>query len=389
METLQKYFDAMLADTPTDFHRYLWNKIDWEERMIGLKGPRGVGKTTMLLQYAKEKLDRNTTLFVNAEDLFFTSHTIVDLADEFVRHGGKVLMIDEVHKYENWSRELKLIYDYHAQLKVIFTGSSILDIEHGEADLSRRVVAYDMQGLSFREYLSFNHIADIPTATLSEIIEHKTQIPNGFHPYIYFQKYLQMGYYPFAVEPNFERKLLQTITKTLEIDIPQYTEMTVANVRKMKQLLSIVSESVPFKPNMTSIAQVLEVSRNIIPEWFVYMERAGLIAQLRSETKGIRNLGKVDKIYLDNPNIMYVIGKQNVDIGNLRETFFYNQTKAQHEVKASTEADFKIGALTFEVGGKNKKQKQIVNIENAFIVKDDIETGYMNVVPLWAFGLLY
>lgn len=389
METLQKYFDAMLADTPTGFHRYLWNKIDWEERMIGLKGPRGIGKTTMLLQYAKEKLDRNTTLFVNAEDLYFTSHTIVDLADEFVRHGGKVLMIDEVHKYENWSRELKLIYDYHAQLKVIFTGSSILDIEHGEADLSRRVVAYDMQGLSFREYLSFNHIADIPTATLSEIIEHKTQIPNGFHPYIYFQKYLQMGYYPFAVEPNFERKLLQTITKTLEIDIPQYTEMTVANVRKMKQLLSIVSESVPFKPNMTSIAQVLEVSRNIIPEWFVYMERAGLIAQLRSETKGIRNLGKVDKIYLDNPNIMYVIGKRNVDIGNLRETFFYNQTKAQHEVKASTEADFKIGALTFEVGGKNKKQKQIVNIENAFIVKDDIEIGYMNVVPLWAFGLLY
>lgn len=389
MEKLQKYFDSMLAGTPTDFHRYLWDKIDWRERMIGLKGPRGIGKTTMLLQYAKEKLERNTTLFVNAEDLYFSSHTLVDLADEFVRYGGRVLMIDEVHKYENWSRELKLIFDYHTHLKVIFTGSSILDIEHGEADLSRRVVAYDMQGLSFREYLSFHKIAEIPTATLREITEHKTVISNGFHPYIHFQNYLKSGYYPFAKEPNFELKLMQAVTKTLEIDIPQYTEISVANIRKMKHLLSIVSESVPFKPNITSIAQMLEVSRNIIPEWFTYMEKAGLIAQLRNDTNGIRNIGKVDKVYLDNTNLMYALGKQNVDIGNARETFFYNQTRANHEVKVSKEADFKIEAMTFEVGGKNKKQKQIANVENAFLVKDDIETGFLNIVPLWEFGLMY
>lgn len=389
MEKLQRYFDAMLADTPTDFHRYLWNKIDWSERMIGLKGPRGIGKTTLLLQYAKEKLDRNTTLFVNAEDLYFSSHTLVDLADEFVRYGGEVFMIDEVHKYENWSRELKLIYDYHTQLKVIFTGSSILDIEHGEADLSRRVVAYDMQGLSFREYLSFNHIAEIPVTTLNQIIEHKAQVPDGFHPYVYFKEYLKTGYYPFSKEPNFEQKLMQAITKTLEIDIPQYTEMNVANIRKMKHLLSIVSESVPFKPNMTSIAQILEVSRNIIPEWLTYMERAGLIAQLRNDTDGIRSLGKVDKVYLDNPNIMYVLGKEYVDIGNIRETFFFNQTRVNHEARTSIEADFKLGEITFEVGGKNKKQKQIAKVENAFVVKDDIETGFLNVIPLWEFGLLY
>lgn len=379
----------MLADTPTGFHRYLWDKIDWRERMIGLKGPRGIGKTTMLLQYAKEKLERNTTLFVNAEDLYFSSHTLVDLADEFVRYGGKVLMIDEVHKYENWSRELKLIYDYHSQLKIIFTGSSILDIEHGETDLSRRVVAYDMQGLSFREYLIFHHIAEIPTTTLQEIIEHKTAIPNGFRPYIYFQDYLKAGYYPFAKEPNFELKLMQAITKTLEIDIPQHTEMSVYNIRKIKHLLSIISESVPFKPNMVSIAQILEVSRNTIPEWFTYLEKAGLIAQLRSDTDGIRSIGKVDKVYLDNTNLMYALGKQNVDIGNARETFFFNQTKISHEVKVSKEADFKIETMSFEVGGKNKKQKQIANVENAFIVKDDTETGFLNVIPLWEFGLLY
>ena len=379
----------MLSDTPVGFHRYMYDKIDWSDRLIGLKGPRGVGKTTLLLQRAKEFLDRNTTLLVNADDLYFTSHTLVDLADDFVRLGGKVLMIDEVHKYKEWSRELKLIYDYHKDLKVVFTGSSILDIEEGEADLSRRVVPYEMQGLSFREYLRMFKEIELPKLTLDEILNNKLEMPAGFHPYAYFNEYLRIGYYPFSNESQFERRLMQVVNKTIEVDIPQYTDMTASAIRKLKRLMSIVSESVPFKPNYTSLSQVLGISRNLLPEWFVYMEKAGLIMQLRDDTGGIRGLGKVDKVYIDNTALMYMLGRENTDIGNVRETFFLNQTRVMHDVITSSVSDFQIGKYTFEVGGKNKTQKQIAGVSDAFVVKDDIEIGYQNVIPLWVFGLMY
>ena len=379
----------MLSDTPVGFHRYMYDKIDWSDRLIGLKGPRGVGKTTLLLQRAKEFLDRNTTLLVNADDLYFTSHTLVDLADDFVRLGGKVLMIDEVHKYKEWSRELKLIYDYHKDLKVVFTGSSILDIEEGEADLSRRVIPYEMQGLSFREYLRMFKEIELPKLTLDEILNNKLEMPAGFHPYAYFNEYLRIGYYPFSNESQFERRLMQVVNKTIEVDIPQYTDMTASAIRKLKRLMSIVSESVPFKPNLSSISQVLGISRNLLPEWFVYMEKAGLIMQLRDDTGGIRGLGKVDKVYIDNTALMYMLGRENTDIGNVRETFFLNQTRVMHDVITSSVSDFQIGKYTFEVGGKNKTQKQIAGVSDAFVVKDDIEIGYQNVIPLWVFGLMY
>lgn len=389
MDRLQNRFNIMLSDTPVGFHRYMYDKIDWRDRLIGLKGPRGVGKTTLLLQRAKEFLDRNTTLLVNADDLYFTSHTLVDLADDFVRLGGKVLMIDEVHKYKEWSRELKLIYDYHKDLKVVFTGSSILDIEEGEADLSRRVVPYEMQGLSFREYLRMFKEIELPKLTLDEILNNKLEMPAGFHPYAYFNEYLRIGYYPFSNESQFERRLMQVVNKTIEVDIPQYTDMTASAIRKLKRLMSIVSESVPFKPNLSSISQVLGISRNLLPEWFVYMEKAGLIMQLRDDTGGIRGLGKVDKVYIDNTALMYMLGRENTDIGNVRETFFLNQTRVMHDVITSSVSDFQIGKYTFEVGGKNKTQKQIAGVSDAFVVKDDIEIGYQNVIPLWVFGLMY
>ena len=379
----------MLSETPIGFHRYMYDRIDWNDRLIGLKGPRGVGKTTLLLQRAKEALDRNSTLLVNADDLYFTSNTLVDLADDFVRNGGKVLMIDEVHKYKEWSRELKLIYDYHKDLYVVFTGSSILDIEEGEADLSRRVVPYEMQGLSFREYMKLFKGIELPLLDLEDVLSNKVMVPNGFHPYVYFSEYLRTGYYPFSNESQFERRLIQVVNKTIEVDIPQYTDMTASAIRKLKRLMSIVSESVPFKPNHTSISQVLGVSRNLLPEWFVYMEKAGLIMQLRDDTGGIRGLGKVDKVYIDNTALMYMLGRENTDIGNVRETFFMNQTRVMHDVITSSVADFQIGRYTFEVGGKNKTQKRIAGVSNAFVVKDDIEIGYQNVVPLWLFGLMY
>lgn len=379
----------MLSETPVNFHRYMYERIDWSDRLIGLKGPRGVGKTTLLLQRAKEVLDRDTTLLVNADDLYFTTHTLVDLADEFVRTGGKVLMIDEIHKYKEWSRELKLIYDYHKDLKVVFTGSSILDIEEGEADLSRRVVPYEMQGLSFREYMKMFKGIDLPLLNLDDVLSNRIVVPEGFHPYVYFSEYLRTGYYPFSNESQFERRLAQVVNKTIEVDIPQYTDMTISAIRKLKRLMSIVSESVPFKPNYTSLSQVLGVSRNLLPEWFAYMEKAGLIMQLRDDTGGIRGLGKVDKVYIDNTALMYMFGQENTEIGNVRETFFMNQTRVMHDVITSSVSDFQIEKYTFEVGGKNKTQKQIVGVPNAFVVKDDIEIGYQNVIPLWVFGLMY
>lgn len=379
----------MLSETPVNFHRYMYERIDWSDRLIGLKGPRGVGKTTLLLQRAKEVLDRDTTLLVNADDLYFTTHTLVDLADEFVRTGGKVLMIDEIHKYKEWSRELKLIYDYHKDLKVVFTGSSILDIEEGEADLSRRVVPYEMQGLSFREYMKMFKGIDLPLLNLGDVLSNKIVVPEGFHPYAYFNEYLRIGYYPFSNESQFERRLMQVVNKTIEVDIPQYTDMTASAIRKLKRLMSIVSESVPFKPNLSSISQVLGISRNLLPEWFAYMEKAGLIMQLRDDTGGIRGLGKVDKVYIDNTALMYMFGQDNTEIGNVRETFFMNQTRVMHDVITSSVSDFQIGKYTFEVGGKNKTQKQIAGVSDAFVVKDDIEIGYQNVIPLWVFGLMY
>ena len=379
----------MLRSISTTFHRYMFNRINWDNRLLGLVGPRGIGKTTLMLQYAKEKLNRNTTLFVNADDLYFSAHHLVDLADEFVKRGGTHLIIDEIHKYKDWARELKLIYDYHADLKVFFTGSSILDIHKGSTDLSRRAIVYSMQGLSFREYLEMFHHIKIPAYSLTDIIQHRAELPDKFRPYAYFQSYLEQGYYPFSKEDQFNIRLQQVINKTLEVDIPQYAEMSISTTRKLKQLLIIIAQSVPFKPNMSSIATILGVSRNNLSDYFLYLEEAGLIAQLRDGTGGIRGLGKVDKVYLDNPTLIYSLGQDTSEIGNIRETFFLNQTRVEQKVITSAISDFQIANYIFEVGGKNKKQKQLQGSENGFIVKDNIEQGYMNVIPLWQFGLNY
>lgn len=389
MKNLQGYFDTLLEETPLSFHRYMFNRIDWDNRLIGLVGPRGVGKTTLMLQHAKEELPRHSTLFVTAEDMYFASNNLVELAADFAKKGGRYLIIDEIHKMEDWSRYLKLVYDYQPKLNVIFTGSSILDITKGAHDLSRRAITYHMQGLSFREYLSLFHEIHLDTYSLESIIRHEVKMPEDFRPLELFKDYLQRGYYPFAMENQYEMRLKQVINNTLEVDIPQYAKMNVATGRKLKQLLGVVSRSVPFKPNMTTLATVLDTSRNSIPDFFIYLEEAGLIAQLRDHTGGVRGLGKVDKVYLDNTALVYNLAGDEADIGNVRETFFNNQMRINQEVLASRISDFEIGEYTFEVGGKNKKQKQIEDVDNGYIVKDDIERGYLNVIPLWMFGLNY
>ena len=389
MKNLQGYFDTLLEETPSSFHRYMFNRIDWDNRLIGLVGPRGVGKTTLMLQHAKEELPRHSTLFVTAEDMYFASNNLVELAADFAKKGGRYLIIDEIHKMEEWSRYLKLVYDYQPKLNVIFTGSSILDITKGAHDLSRRAITYHMQGLSFREYLSLFHEIHLDTYSLESIIRHEVKMPEGFRPLELFKDYLRRGYYPFAMENQYEMRLKQVISNTLEVDIPQYAKMNVATGRKLKQLLGVVSRSVPFKPNMTTLASVLDTSRNSIPDFFIYLEEAGLIAQLRDNTGGVRGLGKVDKVYLDNTALVYNLAGDEADIGNVRETFFNNQMRINQEVLASKVSDFEIGEYTFELGGKNKKQKQIEDVDNGYIVKYDIERGYLNVIPLWMFGLNY
>ena len=389
MERLFQTSNQLLAQVQTDFQRYIYQQINWKNRLIGLIGARGIGKTTLVLQHIKANLDPQKTLYVTTEDFYFAQHRLTHLADEFVKAGGLHLVIDEIHKYPDWSRELKLIYDYHPNLQVVFTGSSVLDIKKGSADLSRRAIVYSMQGLSFREYLYLFHKIEIPVYSLDDLLNQRVAIPTNFRPLPYFADYLRIGYYPFSREMNFDIRLQQVIDQTLEIDIPSYADMNVSTGRKLKQLMSIVSESVPFKPNMSKIAAMLNISRNNIADYLLYMEEAGMISQLRSKTEGVRALGKVDKIYLDNTNLMQQLGNKNQNVGNVRETFFLNQTRVHHQVNTSAMADFSINDSGFEVGGKNKGLKQIKNVPKGFVVKDDIEQGYLNVIPLWQFGLTY
>jgi len=389
MKTLYQKFEILLQNTTTDFKRYLYDEIAWDSRMIGIIGPRGVGKTTMILQYIKENLGSKRALYISADDMYFSDTKLVDLADAFNKSAGEYLFVDEIHKYENWSQELKNIYDSYPDLKVVFTGSSVLDILKGSADLSRRALMYKLQGLSFREYLNFFHNNELEIFTLEDIINGKIRLKDIKHPLPLFNDYLQRGYYPFGVENELNLRLGQIVVQTLETDIPQYANMNVATSRKLKRLLSIISESVPFKPNSSKIAEMIKVSRNSLDDYFTYMEKAGLISQLRNETSGIRGLGKVDKVYLDNTNLIFSLAGEKSNIGNMRETFFLNQMRVRNEVVSSKNADFVIKDYTFEVGGKNKQQNQIEKDGKSYIVKDDIEFGYMNIIPLWAFGLNY
>jgi predicted AAA+ superfamily ATPase len=390
MESLTKKFKDLLSLTTLDFKRYMYSEIAWSDRMIGIVGARGVGKTTMILQYIKENLDVNETLYVQADDIYFAGHTLVELAEGFSKNRGKYLFVDEIHKYEGWSQSLKSIYDYFPQMKVVFTGSSILDILKGSADLSRRALMFRMHGLSFREYLFFFHKILVEKYSLENILAHKTDSFPVRHPLPLFKDYLRRGYYPFGIDDiMFLNRLNQVVVQTLESDIPMYANLNISTGKKLGKLLAIISKSVPFKPNFTKLGTMLESSRNSINDYCYFMEQAGLLMQLRDIGEGIGQLGKVDKIYLDNTNLIFALAEEQPDTGNIRETFFFNQMRVNNKVYRSEKGDFNINNLTFEVGGKSKTQKQIEGLKNAYIVKDDLEYGYQNILPLWAFGLNY
>lgn len=386
---IQEEQTRLLRATSLRFKRYKHDAIEWNTKMLCLVGPRGVGKTTLMLQHIKQADHPDKYLYYNVDNIASADISLVELADVWAKEGGRYLVIDEVHKYPNWSTELKQIYDSQPSMQVIFTGSSVLDIYSGMSDLSRRASLYEMQGLSFREYLELFHSIKAPKIGLEKLLTHQYEIEGLAHPLPLFKDYLHRGYYPFGHDKDFLVKLTQVVLQTMEVDIPIYANLNPSTGRKLRKLLSIIADSVPFKPTLQKLAEAVGVSRNQIADYLVYMERAGMIAQLRDDTGGIRGLGKVEKIYLDNPNLCYVLSSDTPNEGNLRETFFLNQSRVIFDVISSKVSDFCIDKYTFEVGGKNKKGRQIKALDNAYIVKDDIEFGYADVIPLWAVGLTY
>ncbi len=389
--SLITFMEEQVSLTDLSFKRYIFKTLPWEARMIGLMGPRGVGKSTLVLQHIKEmeQSRRSKSLYISADHSYFANHSLIDTAGQFVREGGEWLYIDEVHKYEGWSRELKQVYDSHPELHVMFTGSSILDIMEGEADLSRRALMFHLQGMSFREYLELFHGIKTTVRSLEDVLGGDVKIDGLLHPLPLFDQYLKEGYYPFAREGHLQMRLQQIIALTMENDIPQYANMSPSTGRKLRKMLSIIAGNVPYKPEATALANEIKVSRNDIPTYLLFMEKAGMIGQLRNDTGGMRGLGKVEKVYLDNTNLIYALSPAGANVGNVRETFFYNQTRLMHDVVASKTSDFSIGKYTFEVGGARKSRGQLSGVSDGFVVRDDVEYLSGGVVPLWGFGLMY
>lgn len=387
---LISFMEERLKNTPMAFSRYMYTRINWNSRLVGLTGPRGVGKSTMMLQHMLAQSSRKDMLYVTADHTWFATHSLVELADEFVKSGGKWLCIDEAHRYGGWSREIKQIYDGHPGLRIAFTGSSVLDINKGEADLSRRALMYHIQGLSFREYLKMFHSIEAPLLSLDDILHGDVKMPEALeHPLPLFRQYLSEGYYPFAIEGDLALRIQQIVNLTVETDIPLYADMKAATARKIKHMLGIIAASAPYKPSVDHLAQEIKVSKNNVPDYLLWLEKAGMIGQLRDDTGGMRGLGKVEKVFLDNPTLMTVLSGNNPNIGNLRETFFYNQMRVDNDVMSSKISDFRIKDATFEVGGRNKGQRQVREASEGYVVKDDIEYRHANVIPLFLFGLTY
>ena len=391
MEKLYELYTKKLKTVSTDFVRYLYDQINWESQLIVIMGARGVGKTTMVLQRILMTDSKKESLYISADNTFFAGNTLYDIATKFAQQGGRVLYIDEVHKYQDWSKEVKMMYDFLPDLKVVITGSSILELLRGtDADLSRRAIRYKLEGLSFREYLNFSLGLNIPAYSLEDILDGKVELPEEVkYPMAHFKEYLSKGYFPFFKQDDYYQRLENVINQTMEVDIPTYARMNVSTARKLKQLLYVISRSVPFKPNFTEIGRAISSDRGTVADHMVYMEKSTLIRQLNFAPDGMDLVQKVDKIYLGNTCFIYALADEHPEIGNIRETFFYCAMCVNHKVTSSPTADFLLKGHTFEVGGKSKKQKQIKNVRDAFVVKDDIENAYMNVIPLWTFGFNY
>lgn len=397
MDELFDVSNSRISQTELKFFRSLYQKIEWESRLIGVKGARGTGKTTLLLQYLKQ-LDVPATqkLYISLDDIFFTNHNLVEIGKEFSLRGGKILVLDEVHKYPNWAQEIKNLYDRYSDLKIVFTGSSIIDITKSEGDLSRRAVIYELKGLSFREYLELKEGIRFNALTLEEILDKNFNFdetyPNDFKPYQYFHDYLKFGYYPFFLESQstYYQRLKQLVRLIVEIDMAEIKGFDIRQAKKILQLLYIISQQVPFSPNLSELARKTTIHRNSLNDYLYYLEEARLLYLLQPKNYSVASLQKPEKIYLNNPNLLYALSEEQPNAGTVREVFFYSQLAGIHTISQSKEADFLVdNKFTFEVGGKNKKSSQISGVGEAWLVKDDILRPTQNSIPIWLFGFLY
>ena len=390
MQALYEQFYQLLELTPMNFFREKIDQINWDVRILGILGQKGVGKSTLILQHIKRQGNVDKSLYIVADDIYFSAHTLLETARDFFARGGKYLYIDEIHKYQNWSREIKNIYDSLPLLHVVYSGSSMLDLKQGGADLSRRVIEYHLPVWSFREYLNLRCGWQLKTATLDEVLKGKVDFPYGAErPLMYFDEYMKKGCYPFSLEPEFETRLRQVVNTTVELDIPKYAQMTIAATQKLKKFMYYISKSVPVKINYSDMARDLALDREDLPKYLEYLEKAELVSVLRMKANGDAILRKMDKLYLQNPNMSYVLSGEKPNDGNSRETIFLCWTKHLYDTLESPISDFEIAGKTFEVGGRKKGKKQIQDATEGYVVKDNIEYVFDNQVPLWMFGFLY
>ena len=392
MDNLYNRFRIKLSLTPMDYVRSFHDKINWDNRLICIMGQKGVGKSTLILQHIRLYDNLEETLYVNADSMYFSGHTLQELAEQFFQHGGKRLYIDEIHKYKNWSTEIKNIYDDLPLLQVVYSGSSVLALKKGnKADLSRRAIPYEMPALSFREYLNLRNAWNLKPATLEDILHGRIDFPYGEHrPIKYYKEYCRTGFYPYFQEGDADIRLEQAIIASIEDDIPNYAEMTVAAAVKLKKLMYILAKSVPYKPSNDTLGRDLAISRNIIPNYIEYLEKSGLFNALREPGHSDNLLSKIEKLYLGNSNIAYSLSEDGlVDDGNMRETNFLAWMKQVYTVTSSKISDFQIDGITFEVGGKNKKGAQIKEAEEGYLVKDNLEYASGRSIPIWMFGFIY
>ncbi len=396
-QLLEKY-RKKISQIPISFVRSLMQEINWDSRLIIIKGARGVGKTTLLLQYIKLYLssELNSTLYISLDNLWFAENKLTDLVDDFVKQGGKYLFIDEVHKYPQWSLVIKNIYDDYPELKLVVAGSSLLEILNARADLSRRAIVYSMPGLSFREFLNMQLELNFKYYSLKDLLKNYEEISKDISlkikPFQYFYDYLKFGYYPFFKEQLelFYIRLEEIVNMILEIELPQQRRVNIAYINKIKQLLQIIAQSAPFIPNISKLSTHIGINRETLLTYLFYLNEANLINSAYKDSFGITFLKKPEKLYLENTNLMYALCENNIIIGNARETFFFNQIKNKYTIELSKSTDFIVEKYySFEIGGKSKSNIQIKDLENAFIVADDIEYGFNNRIPLWLFGFLY
>ncbi|MBM6993045.1 MAG: AAA family ATPase [Prevotella sp.] len=397
IDTLFSISNNLVRSASLDKTRYIYQKISWQTPMICVKGARGVGKTTLFFQRMKTAFEAGEALYVSLDSIWFSNNRLIDLIDYHYNHGGKAVFLDEVHRYpyDNWAQELKNIYDSYPGYQIAFTGSSLLKIDMSKADLSRRCVFYDMQGMSFREYLSFYNIAQLPSYSLEDILERHTEIEQevlaAVKPLQYFDNYLHHGYYPFydKYQDTYAVTLQQIINTIIDSDLQSALNVENITVNKFKRLLFIISQNVPFTPNISKIAQGIESNRPQTYSMLSTLDQAALINNLYSGKDTMQQLNKPEKIYMENTNLLYALTKHPTE-GNLRETFFANQLKNDHEITFSGEGDFMIdGKYTIEVGGRRKSFQQIKDLPNSYLAIDDVESAVGNKVPLWLFGFLY